>query len=243
MRWMTASTVLITGATGGIGLHIASQFAEQGWTVLVGARDAARGAEVAAQLGGRPLLLDVTDADTIATAAATVPELDVLVNNAGISLDTGARVTETDVEVFRRTYETNVFGVVAVTNAFLPALRRSAHPRIVNVSSGTGSLTWSTGPNPQFDYQAAGTGSGAAYRSSKTALNALTVFYAQALAERRLQGQRARARLAGHEPQSPAAAAGGDPAEAAAAAIRLALLPDDGPTGQLFSWDGTVVPW
>jgi NAD(P)-dependent dehydrogenase (short-subunit alcohol dehydrogenase family) len=74
-------------------------------------------------------------------------------------MNTGAPVTGTDVEVFRRTYETNVFGVVAVTNAFLPALRRSAHPRIVNVSSGTGSLTWSNAPNPQFDYQAAGTGS------------------------------------------------------------------------------------
>jgi len=101
--------------------------------------------------------------------------------SAGISLDTGAPVTETEVDVFRRTYETNVFGVVAVTNAFLPALRRSAHPRIVNVSSGTGSLTWSTGPNPQFDYQAAGNGSGGAYRSSKTALDALIVFDAQAL--------------------------------------------------------------
>src|SRR6202020_986232 len=106
---------------------------------------------------GRPLLLDVTDAGSIARAAALAPELDVLVNNAGISLDTGTRGTDTDVEVFRRTYETNVFGVVAVTNAFLPALRRSPHPRIVNVSSGTGSLTWSTSPNPQFDYQAAGT--------------------------------------------------------------------------------------
>ncbi len=165
---MTPFTALVTGATGGIGLHIAGAFAERGWTVFVGARDRARGAEVAAQFGGRLLLLDVTDADMIATAAATVTDLDVLVNNAGISLDTGARVTETDVEVFRRTYETNLFGVVAVTNAFLPALRRSAHPRIVNLSSGTGSLTWSTGPNPQFDYQAAGTGSGAAYRSSKT---------------------------------------------------------------------------
>ena len=148
---MSASTALVTGATGGIGLHIARQLAQQGWTVLVGARDQARGAEIAAQFGGQPLLLDVTDASTIARAAATVEELDVLVNNAGISLDTGAPVTETDVEVFRRTYETNVFGVIAVTNAFLPALRRSAHPRIVNISSGTGSLTWSTGPNPQFD--------------------------------------------------------------------------------------------
>jgi len=241
MRGMTGSTALVTGASGGIGLHIARQLAEQGWDVLLGVRDETRGAEVAAQFGGRPLLLDVTDAGSIARAAALVPELDVLVNNAGISLDTGTRVTDTDVEVFRRTYETNVFGVVAVTNAFLPALRRSVHPRIVNVSSGTGSLTWSTGPNPQFDYQAAGTGSGAAYRSSKTALNAVTVFYAQALAGFRVNALAPGLRATNLNPR--AAAAGGDPADAAAGVVGLALLPDDGPTGQLFSWDGTVVPW
>jgi NAD(P)-dependent dehydrogenase (short-subunit alcohol dehydrogenase family) len=243
MSDMTASTALVTGATGGIGLHIARQFAEQGWIVLVGARDEARGAEVAAQLGGRALLLDVTNTDTIASAAASVPELDVLVNNAGVSLDTGTRVTETDVEIFRRTYETNVFGVVAVTNAFLSALRRSAHPRIVNVSSGTGSLTWSTGPNPQFDYRAAGAGVGAAYRSSKTALDALTVFYAQALADEGFKVNALAPGLRATNLNPRAATAGGDPAEAAAGAIRLALLPDDAPTGQLFSWDGTVVPW
>ena len=242
MRGMTPSTALVTGATGGIGLQIGRQFAELGWTVLFGARDEARGAQIAAEYGGRPLLLDVTDADTIARAAATVVELDVLVNNAGISLDTGTPVTETDPAVFRRTYETNVFGVVAVTNAFLPALRRSAHPRIVNVSSGTGSLTWSTGPNPQFDYRRAGTGSGAAYRSSKTALDALTVFYAQALAD---DGFKVNALAPGLRATNlnRQAAAGGDPAEAAAAAVRLALVGDDGPTGRLFSWDGTVVPW
>jgi len=240
---MTTSTALVTGATGGIGLHIARQLAERGWTVLVGARDASRGAEAAAEFGGHPLLLDVTDADTIATAAATVPELDVLVNNAGISLDIAAPITETDVEVFRRTYETNVFGVVAVTNAFLSALRRSAHPRIINISSGTGSLTWSTGPNPQFDYQAAGTGSGAAYRSSKTALNALTVFYAHALAGDGVKVNALAPGLRATNLNPRAAAAGGDPAEAAAGAVRLALLPDDGPTGRLFSWDGTAVPW
>jgi NAD(P)-dependent dehydrogenase (short-subunit alcohol dehydrogenase family) len=237
---------LVTGATGGIGLHIARQFAEQGWTVLVGARDTARGTEAAAQFGGRLLLLDVTDPDTIVTAGAAVPELDVLVNNAGISLDTGAPVTETDVEVFRRTYETNVFGVVAVTNAFLPALRRSPHPRIVNISSGTGSLTWSTGPNPQFDHQAAGTGSGAAYRSSKTALNALTVFYAQALAGDGVKVNALAPGLRATNLNPRAATAGGDPAEAAAGAIRLALQPDDGPTGQLSSWDGdgrAMVKW
>jgi NAD(P)-dependent dehydrogenase (short-subunit alcohol dehydrogenase family) len=237
------SIALVTGATGGIGLHIARQLAERGWTVLVGARDADRGTEAAAQFGGRPVLLDVTDADTIAAAAAAVPELDVLINNAGISLDTGAPVTETGVEVFRRTYETNVFGVLAVTNAFLPALRRSPHPRIVNVSSGTGSLTWSTSPNPQFDYQAAGTGSGAAYRSSKTALNALTVFYAQALAGDGVKVNALAPGVRATNLNPRAAAAGGDPAEAAAGAVRLALLPDDGPSGRLFSWDGTVVPW
>ena len=240
---MTTSVALVTGATGGIGLHIARQFAERGWTVLVGARDAARGAEAAAQIGGRPVVLDVTDAATIATAAATVRELDVLINNAGISLDTGTSITETEVEVFRRTYETNVFGVVAVTNAFVPVLRRSAHPRIVNLSSGTGSLTWSTGPNPQFDYQAAGTGSGAAYRSSKTALNAVTVFYAHALAGDGVKVNALAPGLRATNLNPRAATAGGDPAEAAAGAVRLALLPDDGPTGQLFSWDGTVVPW
>lgn len=240
---MTASTVLVTGATSGIGLHIARQLAEQGWTVLVGARDATRGEEVAAEVGGRPLLLDVTDDETITASAATVPELDVLINNAGISLDTGSPVTDADVEVFRRTYETNVFGVVAVTNAFLPALRRSAHPRIVNVSSGTGSLSWSTGPNPQFDHRAAGTGSGAAYRSSKTALNALTVFYAQALAGDGVKVNALAPGVRATNLNPRAATVGGDPAEAAAAAVHLALLADDGPTGQLFSWDGTVVPW
>jgi NADP-dependent 3-hydroxy acid dehydrogenase YdfG len=88
---------LVTGASGGIGAHLARQFAEQGWTVFVGARDASQVGVVAVQFGGRPLLLDVTDADSIATAAASVSQLDVLVNNAGIVLDTGARVTETDV--------------------------------------------------------------------------------------------------------------------------------------------------
>ena len=150
---------------------------------------------------------------------------------------------ETDVEVFRRTYETNVFGVVAVINVFLPALRRSAHPRIVNVSSGTGSLAWSTGPNPQFDSRAASTGSGAAYRSSKTALNALTVFYAQALAADGIKVNALAPGLRATNLNSQAAASGGDPAEAAAGAVRLSLLPDDGATGQLFSWDGTIVPW
>jgi NAD(P)-dependent dehydrogenase (short-subunit alcohol dehydrogenase family) len=239
---MDSPTVLVTGATSGIGLHTARQLGAAGWQVLVGARDAGTGARVAAEIGARALTLDVTSAAGIAAAAAQVSHLDALVNNAGISLDIASLISETDVEIFRRTYETNVFGVVAVTNAFLPALRRSARGRIVNVSSGTGSLSWSTGPNPQFDHRAASSGAGAAYRSSKTALNALTLFYAHALADDRIKvnalapGLRA-TRL------NARAAAGGDPAEAAEAIVRLVQLPDDGPSGQLFSWDGSTVPW
>lgn len=243
LKGMRAPIALVTGATGGIGVHIAGQLAEQGWTVLVGARDAGRGAAAAERIGGRGLVVDVTDVDSIVAAATTVSELDALINNAGISLDTGSLITETDADIFRRTYETNVFGVVAVTNAFVPALRRSAHPRIVNISSGTGSLDWSTGPNPQFDYQAAASGSGAAYRSSKTALNALTVFYAQALASDGIKVNALAPGVRATNLNPRAATAGGDPAEAAAGAVRLAQLPDDGPTGQLFSWDGTLAPW
>jgi NAD(P)-dependent dehydrogenase (short-subunit alcohol dehydrogenase family) len=153
----------------------------------------------------------------------------------------GKPATEASVDEFRQTYETNVFGVVAVTNGFLPALRRSGHPRIVNVSSGTGSLGWSTGPNPQFAHQTGGTA--AAYRSSKTALNALTVYYAQALADEGFKVNVLAPGLRATDLNARAAASGGDPAEAAAAIVRLALLPDDGPTGEFFSWDGSTAPW
>jgi NAD(P)-dependent dehydrogenase (short-subunit alcohol dehydrogenase family) len=240
---MNGRTALVTGASSGIGKEISQQLAALGWDVIVGARDAERGEKTAAEVAGRLLVLDVTDPVGVAAAAAAVPKLDVLVNNAGISLDTGSVITETDLDTFRRTYETNVFGVITVTNAFLPSLRRSAHPRIVNLSSGTGSLTWSSGPNPQFDFRAASTGAGAAYRSSKTALNALTVFYAQALAAERIKVNALAPGLRATNLNPQAQAAGGDPAEAAAGAVQLAMLDDNGPTGQLFSWDGTVAPW
>jgi NAD(P)-dependent dehydrogenase (short-subunit alcohol dehydrogenase family) len=239
---MIWSSALVTGASHGIGEQIARQLAGAGLTVYVGSRTIERGRRAVDEIGGdaRLLILDVTDATSIAEAAALVEELDVLVNNAGIMVD-GRAATDADVDSFRRTYETNVFGVVAVTNAFLPALRRSAHPRIVNISSGTGSLGWSTGPNPQFDHETAGTG--AAYRSSKTALNALTVYYAQALAEEGFKVNALAPGLRATDLNARAAASGGDPAEAAAGAVRLALLPDDGPSGQFFSWDGAAAPW
>lgn len=237
---MNTSTALVTGANKGIGWHIARQLADAGCTVYVGARDEQRGRRAAESIGpaARPLHLDVTDAASIAAAAARVRQLDVLVNNAGIMVD-GAQPDEADVDSFRRTYETNLFGVLAVTNAFLPALRRSARARIVNVSSGTGSLGDSAAPDSPFPP----TGQGAAYRSSKTALNALTLFYAQALAADGIKVNALAPGLRRTDLNARAAAADGDPAEAAAGAVRLALLDADGPTGTFVSWDGTPVAW
>jgi NAD(P)-dependent dehydrogenase (short-subunit alcohol dehydrogenase family) len=236
---MDNSIALVTGANKGIGKEIARQLAGAGLTVYAGSRDADRGQRAVEEIGGdtRLLILDVADPASIAGAASQIGALDILVNNAGIS---GADKTPDleDAGNFRRIYETNVFGVVAVTNAFLPALRRSAHPRIVNISSGTGSLTWAT--DPQSGHRSARY---AAYRSSKAALNALTVFYAQTLAGDGFKVNALAPGLRRTGLNATAAASGGDPAEAAAGAVRLALLPDDGPSGEFFSWDGTKVPW
>jgi len=191
------------------------------------------------EIGGdtRLLVVDVTDDASIAEAARQAGTLDILVNNAGISGEDKTPDQE-DAGTFRRVYETNVFGVVTVTNAFLPALRRSAHPRIVNISSSTGSLTWATDSQSRH-----GSGRYAAYRSSKTALNVLTVFYARALADDGIKVNALAPGLRRTDLNATAAASGGDPAEAAAAAVRLALLLDDGPSGEFFSWDETLVPW
>jgi NAD(P)-dependent dehydrogenase (short-subunit alcohol dehydrogenase family) len=235
---MDNQIALVTGANKGIGKEIARQFAGAGNTVYVGSRDAGQGERAVQEIGGdaRLLVLDVTDVASIADVARHIETLDILVNNAGISGD-GKTPDREDLDTFRRIYETNVFGVVAVTNALLPALRRSAHPRIVNISSGTGSLTWATGP--QFPHA----GTFAAYRSSKAALNALTVFYAHTLAGDGIKVNALAPGVRRTDLNARAAASDGDPAEAAAGAVRLALLPDDGPSGEFFSWDGTPVPW
>ena len=240
---MPAPTVLITGATSGIGLGAASQLSEAGWDVWVTGRDPERTKQAAAQSGGRPLTLDVTSDASIQAAAGTVEALDALVNNAGIQPDYGIELADVDADLMRRSYETNVFGVVAVTNALLPALRRSPSPQIVNVSSGTASFAWSTGPNPQFDDEAAARNGGrfAVYRSSKAALNALTLYYAQALAG---DGVRVNALAPGRRVTNlNPSDTGGDAAEGAAGIVTLLRLPADGPTGTLFSYDGTVAPW
>jgi len=235
---MQSSIALVTGANKGIGKEIARQLAGAGLTVYLGARDAGRAAEAAREIGGdtRPLVIDVTDPAAVAAAAAQVDTLDVLVNNAGVSPAEARPAQQEDADAFRRVFETNVFGVLTVTNAFLPALRRSKSPRIVNLSSGTSSLTWASGPMAEYR------GGYASYRSSKAALNALTVFYAQSLAADGIKVNALAPGLRRTDLNATSAATGGDPAEAAAAAVQLALLPDDGPTGAFLNWDGTPVP-
>jgi NAD(P)-dependent dehydrogenase (short-subunit alcohol dehydrogenase family) len=235
------TTALVTGANSGIGFETARQLLQRGVTVWIGARDRGRGQHAVERLGSgaRLVVMDVTDPASVAAAAERVGELDILVNNAGVNPG-GEDISGTSLEQLRAAYETNVFGLIAVTQAFLPALGRSAHPRIVNISSGTGSLTWNSGPNPQFDWELV-QGGGVAYRSSKTAVNAVTMLTAQALGDRvkvnaLAPGLRRTNIVAGMS-------AGGDPAEAASGAVRLALVPDDGPTGALWSWDGTRAPW
>ncbi|MBT8162404.1 MULTISPECIES: SDR family NAD(P)-dependent oxidoreductase [Arthrobacter] len=235
------TVALVTGGNSGIGFETARQLLDRGVTVWIGVRDFGKGQLAAKELCSavRVVQLDVTDPPSIAAAVQQIGELDILVNNAGVNPG-GEDINGTTLEQLRVAFETNVFGLISVTQGFLPALRRSAHPRVVNVSSGTGSLTWNSGPNPQFDWERV-KGGGLAYRGSKTAVNAVTLLTAQALGEEikvnaLAPGLRRTNLIAGMS-------VGGDPAEAATGAVRLALLPDDGPTGAFWSWDGTRVPW
>jgi NAD(P)-dependent dehydrogenase (short-subunit alcohol dehydrogenase family) len=240
----TTTIALVTGGARGIGLEVSRRLGERGAVVLAGVRDPERASAALRPLADQdvhPLPLDVTDEASIRAAARTVRDehgrLDVLVNNAGISLERGRGPSEVDLDTVRRTYETNVFGVVAVTNAFLPLLRLSPNARIVNVSSAIGSLAeWSDPDSPIVRFAPRAL----AYNSSKTALNAITVAYAHALRE---QGCKVNAAdpgyvstdLNGHRGYRTAA-------EGAAIIVRLATLPVEGPTGGFFN-DSGPVPW
>jgi NAD(P)-dependent dehydrogenase (short-subunit alcohol dehydrogenase family) len=182
---MSESTIaLVTGANKGIGYEIAVGLGALGWQVGVGARDAGRREEAvgklrAAGVDAFGVPLDVTDEASVTAAAALIEEragrLDVLVNNAAITGGMPQEPTRVDPATVLRVVDTNVAGVIRVTNAMLPLLRRSARPRIVNMSSTVGSLTRQS---------AAGGETGpisAAYAPSKTFLNAVTVQYAKEL--------------------------------------------------------------
>lgn len=244
---------LVTGANKGIGHAIAIELAARGFTVLLGSRDAARGEAAARLITGdaRASVLDVTRADSIAAAAARIRRelgrLDVLVNNAAIAASgapraasledmrrSGAPSTASLADV-RAVFETNVFGVIAVTQAMLPLLREAPAGRIVNVTSRIGSLTAIS--CPAFPLRGIG---GVAYGPSKTALNAVTIAFAH-----ELEGTAIKVNLAcpGHTATDINGHSGPRTvAEAAREPVRLALLGPDGPTGT-FSNDAGIIPW
>ncbi|CAM3543906.1 SDR family oxidoreductase [Kibdelosporangium persicum] len=234
---------LVTGGNKGIGHEIVRQLAARGFTVYLGARDPERGRAAATNLTGdvRSVQLDVTDADSVQAAVRTVDSaagrLDVLVNNAGIMVEWGVGTADMTAAHLRQVYEVNVFGVVTVTSACLPLLRRSANPRIVNMSSGLGSLTLLDGPVQGF----------LAYSSSKAALNALTLVYAKAL---QADGIKVNAVSPGLVPTDQNAAAPfprGDrtTADGAVVPVTLATIPADGPTGVFRGPNSPsdVIPW
>ncbi|BBA98818.1 putative dehydrogenase [Actinacidiphila reveromycinica] len=234
---------LVTGANKGIGYEIAVGLGALGWSVGVGARDDGRREAAVRRLTedgvdafGVPL--DVTDDASVAAAARLIEEragrLDVLVNNAGVTGAAPQEPTRVALDTVRTAVETNVIGVIRVTNALLPLLRRSASPRIVNMSSTVGSLTRQTTPGAE-------TGPiSAAYAASKTFLNAVTVQYAKELRD---TGILINAGCPGYCATDLNGFRGvRTPQQGAAVAIRLASLPDGGPTGAFYDDEG-VVPW
>jgi NAD(P)-dependent dehydrogenase (short-subunit alcohol dehydrogenase family) len=226
------TVTLITGANKGIGHETAKQLLELGHTVYIGARDAGRGEAAAAALGARFVQLDVTDEASVATALATIDEaegrLDVLIHNAGI-METGL-----DGPAALRSFDTNAAGIVRVTEAALPLLRRSDNPNVVTISSSMGSFWAVTNPErPESGFPLA------LYAASKAAATMLTLQYAKANPEIKFN-----ALEPGATATDMTAAWGiGRPAEESArVVVRFATLNGDGPTGTLQDEDG-VLAW
>jgi NAD(P)-dependent dehydrogenase (short-subunit alcohol dehydrogenase family) len=217
---------LVTGAARGIGREVARQLAERGHAVIVTARDGAKAAAAAEEIDGTaiPLELDVADPASVEAMAASVREspgrLDVLVNNAGVVLDGGVSGTEPDFDAIQATLDTNFFGAYRVTAALLPLLRESAHPRIVNVSSGMGGVTEMGGWVP-------------GYRVSKASLNAMTRILSSELAG---DGFLVNSACPGFVASDMGKQWGAKKSleDGAAGIVWLATLGDDGPTGGFF---------
>jgi NAD(P)-dependent dehydrogenase (short-subunit alcohol dehydrogenase family) len=245
---------LVTGANQGIGLQIAKDLVAHGLTVLLGSRNLERGEAAAKDVGpdARALQLDVTDQASIAAAAERIRNefgrLDVLIQNAAISntrklpgqsVEAYAKTTRpsnVSLDEMRAVWDTNVFGVLAVYQAMLPLLREAPHARIVNVSSGVGSLK--TNSDRAFAYR---TIFGPVYPASKTALNALTVAMAIELEE---EGIKVNAVSPGFTKTNLNGYAGSETVAAGAReAVRVALLGPDGPTGTFTRWENETIPW
>jgi NAD(P)-dependent dehydrogenase (short-subunit alcohol dehydrogenase family) len=241
---MTEKIAFVTGANKGIGREISRQLAAKGVLVLMGARDSQRGEQAVADLRalGLPvefIPIDVTSQPSVENAAAEVERrhgrLDILVNNAGIALD-WFPASELTVEAFQKTFDTNVFGVFRVTKALLPLLKKSGHGRIVNVSSGLGSLNRNADPNSTLAVR----NQLLAYCSPKAALNMMTIHFAKELQSAGIKVNSANPGFTAtdmNQHRGPRTVEQG-----AAEPVRLALLPDDGPTAGVFS-DTGAEPW
>lgn len=245
---------LVTGANQGIGLQIAKDLVPHGFTVLVGSRNFARGEAAAQEIGvdAHAIQLDVTDQTSISAAAARVRQefgrLDVLVNNAAISNTTmqpgmtveayaeSARPSNISLAEVRAIWETNVFGVLALYQALLPLLRAAPAARIVNVSSGVGSLSMNGDPNNPYR-----TIFGPGYSASKTALNAMTLAMAIELESTPIKVNAVSPGFIKTNLNNYGGT--GTVEEGAREPVRLALLGPDGPTGTFTRWENEQIPW
>ncbi len=237
---------LITGANKGIGLETARQLAEQNIIVLIGARDLKKGEAAAKQLRdedfeAHPIQIDVDDTDSIGKAAAQVEReygrLDILINNAGVMLDDSKKkVSEQSLEIWRQTFDTNLFGLIATIEAFLPLLRKSEAGRIVNLSSILGSITYHATPGaPTYDFKVA-----PAYDVSKAAVNAYTVHLAYELKDSKIKVNAA-------HPGWVKTDMGGEGAnmeivDGAKTSVALATIDENGPNGAYLHM-GQPLPW
>jgi NAD(P)-dependent dehydrogenase (short-subunit alcohol dehydrogenase family) len=245
---------LITGANQGVGLQVAKELVAKGLTVLVGSRNFARGEAAAEEIGpgAIALQLDVTDQASINAAAEHIRtefgRLDLLVNNAAISntrkrpgqsVQDYAKSTcpsNVSFDEMRAVWETNVIGVLAVYQAMLPLLRESSDARIVNVSSGVGSLT--TNADPAFTYRSI---FGPVYPASKTALNAITLAM---MIELESSGIKVNLVSPGYTKTNLNGYAGTESVEEGSReVVRVALLGPDGPTGTFTRWENATIPW
>ncbi len=236
---------LVTGANKGIGLETARQLAQQKITVLLGARDRAKGEAAARKLSQvgldvRFLEIDVNDSESIGKAATQVERdfgrLDILINNAGVMLhDEDKKISEQPLDVWRKTFETNFFGLIATTRAFLPLLRKSDAGRIVNLSSILGSTSLHATPgSPTYDFKVP------AYDVSKAAVNAFTVHLAYELKDTKIKVNAA-------HPGWVKTEMGGEGAtmeipDGAKTSVALATIGEDGPNGA-FLHLGEPIPW
>ncbi len=244
---------LITGANQGVGLQLAKELVANGLVVLVGARDRERGEAAAKEIGpgATAIQLDVTDAAQIAAAAQRIRDefgrLDLLVNNAGIS-NTGrgsasmeeyaekTRASTASLDEVRAVWETNVFGVLAVYQAMLPLLRESSDARIVNVSSGLGSLAWNADPTAPYHALF-----GPVYPASKAALNAVTLAMMVELEDTDIKVNLV-------SPAYTATALNGfagteSVEDGSREVVRVALLGPDDPSGTFTRWENESIPW